>query len=521
MTTKKIANLLTIAIVAVASVLGGVAQATTWHYNFDYTVHNRTDLVGPAGGAGETWNQSMQGVHATAAGFWDSSILDSAGNTTGVGWTFLRTDSGTVYRWAGVGNLSMLAGGLFYGGSNPSILDITGLDTTKVYDLYLASYASYGAGDHKGSHSTTNTATTPNPQAYVNSGDLSTWVLHDNYVLFEGVVPDGTGSLTINTVSGSAYGFWSGFQLVEKAAPTLLITSFTAIGGGGWELTLEGEPDSPYKLVEATDLDFANPDQDPIPLTGATVGTLSGDRFTTSSNGDATVQFNLGNTNDATFLRAKSSPESDGSELDLLSAIRAGYSRKVVIIGTSLSTVKYGNWPSLLEPWLKSEAPDPSKVTVVNLAISGSSSQTGGINQLANIKAQNPDTVFMEFSMNDAYTPYNMSLAQSTTNHNFIIDDLHAYNPDVEIIIQTMNNPNPSGEPRPAIAAYYQVARDVATSQGLLLIDHYPNWLDLYNTDPTTWDTYVDGGIHPTNTGYDNILMPELQQVLEAEASAP
>jgi hypothetical protein len=54
----------------------------------------------------------------------------------------------------------------------------------------------------------------------------------------------------------------------------------------------------------------------------------------------------------------------------------------------------------------------------------------------------------------------------------------------------------------------------VATAQGLLLIDHYPNWLDLYNTAPATWSTYVPDNIHPISTGYDNILMPELQQAL-------
>ncbi len=43
----------------------------------------------------------------------------------------------------------------------------------------------------------------------------------------------------------------------------------------------------------------------PIPLTGATVGTLDGDQFTTDGNGDATIQFNLGTAKDATFLRAE------------------------------------------------------------------------------------------------------------------------------------------------------------------------------------------------------------------------
>lgn len=200
---------------------------------------------------------------------------------------------------------------------------------------------------------------------------------------------------------------------------------------------------------------------------------------------------------------------------ELLSDIRAGEVRKVVTIGTSLTS---SAWPGLMQTWLKSEAPDPNDVTVVNLGIGASNSQSGGINILANIKAQNPDTVFMEFSINDAFYA---SITQqiSADNHNFIINDLRAHNPDIEIIIQTMNNPiDRHLTARPEIAAYYQVARDVAAAQGLLLIDHYPNWLEVYNSDPTTWDSYVPDGIHPNSTGHQNVMMPELQQALEDAA---
>jgi hypothetical protein len=74
---------------------------------------------------------------------------------------------------------------------------------------------------------------------------------------------------------------------------------------GSAEVRIEGAATTAYKLVEADDLDFLNPDQDPIPLTGATVGTLDGDKVTTDGSGNATVQFTLGNTKTATFLRAE------------------------------------------------------------------------------------------------------------------------------------------------------------------------------------------------------------------------
>jgi hypothetical protein len=77
---------------------------------------------------------------------------------------------------------------------------------------------------------------------------------------------------------------------------------------GDSEVSIEGEPNTAYVLVEADDLDFGNPDRNPVPLTGAIVGTLSGDQVTTDVNGAATVQFNLGTAKPATFIRAKNAP---------------------------------------------------------------------------------------------------------------------------------------------------------------------------------------------------------------------
>ena len=56
---------------------------------------------------------------------------------------------------------------------------------------------------------------------------------------------------------------------------------------------------------------------------------------------------------------------------------------------------------------------------------------------------------------------------------------------------------------RPLLSQYYQGYRDVVQANpGVLLVDNYPNWLSLYNSQPahTTWNSYVPDGIHPTAT---------------------
>ncbi len=74
---------------------------------------------------------------------------------------------------------------------------------------------------------------------------------------------------------------------------------------GSSEVSIEGRSDTRYMLVEAADLDFANPDQDPVPLTGSTVGTLKAGGVLTDSDGDATIRFILDAGKTSTFIRAE------------------------------------------------------------------------------------------------------------------------------------------------------------------------------------------------------------------------
>jgi hypothetical protein len=99
---------------------------------------------------------------------------------------------------------------------------------------------------------------------------------------------------------------------VISAAANPGITSFTAVGGGMWELTLSGQPSTKYEFRSSTTLDFTpgtlvgglsqeNPGTDPGTVDG------SGTFVTTDSNGVAKVRLTLtGEPKD--FVRAVSLP---------------------------------------------------------------------------------------------------------------------------------------------------------------------------------------------------------------------
>jgi lysophospholipase L1-like esterase len=206
---------------------------------------------------------------------------------------------------------------------------------------------------------------------------------------------------------------------------------------------------------------------------------------------------------------------------ELVRDLAAGRSRKVVVYGTSLTAG--GPWVGQLQTWL--QANYSGTMTLVNSGLSGKNSAEGVAQLSTKVLAHNPDTVFIEFAVNDAFlysdgTPQ-LSVAEARANLITMIDAIAAQNPKAEIILQTMNSvwDSPSGSNqsatlRPNLPAYYQMYRDVAAERGLLLIDHHPNWVALQTNNVATYQTYVPDGVHPIAAGTQAITMPLLQRSL-------
>lgn len=192
-----------------------------------------------------------------------------------------------------------------------------------------------------------------------------------------------------------------------------------------------------------------------------------------------------------------------------------------MVYGTSLTAG--GPWVGQMQSWLTANY--PGALTIVNSGLSGKNSGEGVSQLSAKVLANHPDTVFIEFAMNDAFlysdgTPQ-LSVAQARANLISMIDAIQAQNPRVEIILQTMNpawdspnGSNASATLRPNLPAYYQMYRDVAAERKLLLIDHNPNWLTLQANDPPTFQTDVPDGTHPIAAGTQLIMMPLLKAKL-------
>lgn len=225
----------------------------------------------------------------------------------------------------------------------------------------------------------------------------------------------------------------------------------------------------------------------------------------------------------------------------IIPRLENGENLKIAAIGTSLTATPGSWWFGDIGTWLSDKY--PGQVTLYDEAVSGSASkytatytlpESGLDVQLGRALAHAPDAIFIEFAINDAYTPYSITQPMSKDNLQTMINQVNAYatgvGKTVNIVVQTMNNcadvnGHDAATKRPDLASYYQGYRDVAAANSnVLLIDNYPNWVDLYNSEPNhaTWLSYMDSyGIHPNAAGTQAITMPEIKRALLSQTPEP
>ena len=170
-----------------------------------------------------------------------------------------------------------------------------------------------------------------------------------------------------------------------------------------------------------------------------------------------------------------------GEKSRLVANLESGKQQTVVTYGTSLTDG--APWVPELQAAL--ERSYPGKAKVVNSGKGAKWSGWGVTNLDEGVILKNPDTVLMEWTINDAYLPFNTSVQQARSNLVNMIDRILKPNANCEIILMVMNPPvGVHLERRPKIKDYNQMYRDVANERKFLLIDHYPNWEKILKDDP-------------------------------------
>jgi lysophospholipase L1-like esterase len=209
-------------------------------------------------------------------------------------------------------------------------------------------------------------------------------------------------------------------------------------------------------------------------------------------------------------------PASEPRLMQLFRKLEAGEPQVVVVYGTSLTL--YGEWAVAMQGWFNTNY--PGQVTFINSGGSGMNSGWGVTNLQNQVFDYRPDLVVVEFSFNDAHTNFNLSVAQARTNLSTIVSGIHEQDTDTTVLLQIMNVPwnapgNAALAARPQLEAYNNNYRQFAETDDLPLLDHYPGWLALQQTNQALFQTYVPDGAHPNAAGSLAITWAALRDWLE------
>lgn len=202
--------------------------------------------------------------------------------------------------------------------------------------------------------------------------------------------------------------------------------------------------------------------------------------------------------------------------------LKAGKSQTIVLYGTSLTAG--GAWAVATKEWFAKHYGD--KAAVINSAGPGQNSQWGLANLQERVLAKEPDLVLIEFSYNDAHEKFKLSVDQAAKNLDAIVRGIKAKRPSCDIVLQVMNanwdgtsDKKPMSS-RPQLAAFNDNYRAYAKQHALPLIDHFPAWLKLKESDDKTFRAYVPDGTHPTREGSLAVTWPAVQALFERTQQA-
>lgn len=207
------------------------------------------------------------------------------------------------------------------------------------------------------------------------------------------------------------------------------------------------------------------------------------------------------------------------TKIQFIEKLKQGQHQTIVIYGTSLSGKNFQDklidreWVVLLKKRLYQDF--PNLIRVYNEALTGRASDAGVL-YISNVMRHDPDVVFIEFAINDAYTngTWRISINKCYSNLQTMYTQIKTSSKNCEIILQTMNPvaPGPEKVFRPNLDRYYKQYRKFAFHHKLPLIDHYKNWIKIFKTDMNLFLYYVPDTIHPNGKGCTNVIFPMLMK---------
>lgn len=184
----------------------------------------------------------------------------------------------------------------------------------------------------------------------------------------------------------------------------------------------------------------------------------------------------------------------------------------IVVYGTSLTAES--QWPEILINDLQKKS--KAKIKLINSAMSGQHSKWGLENLYSLVILKKPDIVFIEFAINDAHKRYGLTADNTRTNIHKMVIRIRSQLPNSEIILMTMSDAKGKAEENRQfkVSQYYQAVIDVAELNQLKLVNLYPKWTKLRQTNLRLYNHYMPDGLHPTDVAAKEFIVPAIIEEL-------
>lgn len=212
--------------------------------------------------------------------------------------------------------------------------------------------------------------------------------------------------------------------------------------------------------------------------------------------------------------------EAGDNGMDFFQELKRGAQRTVVFYGTSLT--HSGSWTRATGEWFAAKY--PGQVTCVNSGGPGQNSDWGLEHLTENVLGHKPDLVFIEFSYNDAHTKFHLPVERGYRNLDAMVSRIREKNPQCVVVLQIMNPPwdapgKSSATDRPQLEEFNDNYRRYSREKQHPLIDHFPTWKKLEETEPEKFKRYIPDGSHPTGEAGVIVVWPAILRWLEDQSS--
>lgn len=155
-------------------------------------------------------------------------------------------------------------------------------------------------------------------------------------------------------------------------------------------------------------------------------------------------------------------------------------------------------WRTATTEWFKTKFPG-AEITETNSAWGGTGSYWGFFRADEMLNSGNPDLVFIEFAINDAYAGHNKTY--SALYMEGLVRKIREHNPSCDIIIVLVTDNSPAkrlGTEYEQLVAH----KMVAAHYGIPTINVGNALVEEMKKTGNGWDYYVGDVVHPNNKGY-------------------